>query len=174
MRGGGEALHLRLVGSNSETRPSVVGTAIRRHEQFSFPYPETSSVFFLRADTVAPTAFTRILAENTPRWVIDVRVVPRFDSVAGSRASAFRLFENYKATYIDLFGRIGIRSYRSVEANPALWAKTIQNLLTESGRKGPYLFLFDNQDIMVSADRVLRQVMSQIAGSSARFSNITH
>jgi hypothetical protein len=88
--------------------------------------------------------------------------------------SAFRLFEKAQAAYVDLFGRLEIKSYRSAESNPAFWASAVFDLLKSSERKGPYFFLFDDEQLMTSADYVLPDIILPIVGKAARFVMIRH
>lgn len=167
--------HLRLVLTRAEDNcDNTTKAARKREKQLAFPYPETSTVFLVYVETIGRDEFARILGDSVPRWIIDVRAVPRLDTIAASRLSAFNLFEKTAATYVDLFGRLGIKSYRSAESNPAFWSSAVFNLLRNSDRKGPYLFLFDNEQLMKTADDVLREAMLPIVGKDARFVYIQH
>jgi hypothetical protein len=167
--------HLRLVLTRAEGNCDNAAKIGRRTEkQLAFPYPETSTVFLVYVESMGRDEFARILGDFVPRWVIDVRAVPRLDIIAASRVSAFNLFEKAEATYVDLFGRLGIKSYRSAESNPAFWSSAVFNLLKNSDRKGPYLFLFDNEQLMKTADDVLPEAMLPVVGKDACFANIRH
>ncbi len=167
--------HLRLVVTTSG-RPLAV-TPIPKNppsDQMALPYPEETAVFFVFVNAINQDEFTKMVGDFTPRWIIDVRVVPRLDTIAGSRPLAFDLFRKSKASYVDLFGKLGIRSYRSVESNPAFWGNAVSELLRGSERKGPYLFLFDDQPLLEAADRHLPNLIKPIIGKKARFARIGH
>ncbi len=163
--------HLRLVPTkaHSEIKPA---NYLESAKQLSFPYPETSSVFLVYVDSFSRNDFADILSVYIPRWIFDVRAVPRLDTIAASRLSAFTLFEKNKVSYIDLFGRLGIKSYRSADSNPAFWSRSVVELLKNSESKGPYLFLFDNEKLLRAADKILPNIIKPVIGRSARFEQL--
>jgi hypothetical protein len=146
----------------------------RENHQLTFPYPEESTVFFVFIKTMNRDEFLRIIGDYSLRWIIDVRAVPRLDTIAGSHISAFQLFEKSKASYVDLFGKLGIRSYRSADSNPAVRGLAVSDILKNSERKGPYLFLFDNEDVFETADRLLPNMIKPVIGKRARFARLGH
>jgi hypothetical protein len=165
-------VHLRVVASNPEPKSRAQLPARPSERQLSFPYPEPSSVFLVYIDAFAPSDFTKMVADRAPKWIIDARAVPRLDKIAGSRSSAFGLFEKHHVSYIDLFGRLGIKSYRNADSNPVFWGAAMYELLKDSERKGPYLFLFDNEEAMKSADKILPETMQNIVGGTVQLSMI--
>jgi hypothetical protein len=167
-------LHLRLVSAQETGKEKLAKPTQRRDKQLSFPYPDASTVFLVYVEALGKEEFARILGNYAPRWIIDVRAVPRLDTIAASRLSAFSLFERTKASYVDLFGRLGIKSYRSVESNPAFWGSAVFDLLKDTERRGPYLFLFDNEQMLRVADHVLPDVIMPAIGKTARFAHIGH
>jgi hypothetical protein len=168
--------HLRLIVTRPEGSEDRAKANRRKPKakQLAFPYPEASTVFLVYVESIDREEFAKIVGDCTPRWVIDVRAVPRLDTIAASRISAFNLFEHAKATYIDLFGRLGIKTYRAAESNPAFWSSTVVDLLKNSDRKGPYLFLFDNEQMMKTADDVLRGIMLSLVDKTVHFTHIRH
>jgi hypothetical protein len=166
--------HLRLIESGERGHSTAKKASIRRHEQLSFPYPETSTVFLVHLASIGKCEFEQILVAYMPRWIIDVRAVPRLDTIAASRLSAFTLFEKSKASYVDLFGRLGIKSYRVAESNPAFWSGAVAELLKNYDPKGPYLFLFDDEQLLRVAGDVLPEVIKSVVGRAARFALIQH
>ena len=150
------ALHLRLI-VDQEIDETSTDVGLEPPGQISFPFLPPNRVPFILAfvATMNRGDFVELVIQNMPSWVIDVRTAPRFDTLVCSREAAFRLFREQNVTYIDLFGRLDVKSYRSAESNPALWGHRLCNLLTESKRSGPYVALFDNHSLMVSAGNVL-------------------
>ncbi|MGJ0620446.1 MAG: hypothetical protein ACR65Z_06995 [Methylocystis sp.] len=168
-----ETMHLRLVFTRPEAvdKTAAKSTPSRGH-QLAFPYPEASTVVFLDVTAIGRDEFARIIGDYSPGWIIDVRVVPRLDTLALSRRSAFMLFDRSRAHYVDLFGRLGIKSYRAVESNPVFWGSAIYDLLKQSNRKGPYLLMFDNEQLMASADHVLPGIIKPAIGKAAQFARL--
>lgn len=167
-----EVPHLRLIVTRTDGTGKTARSSMPRGHQLAFPYPKTSTVVFLHVATIRRDEFTKILGDYMPRWIIDVRAVPRLDTIADSRRSAFTLFERARASYVDLFGRLGIKSYGAVESNPAFWSSAVSDLLLQSDRTGPYLFLFDNEQLLSSADRILPAVIKRVVGKAAHFARL--
>lgn len=166
--------HLRLIATRNEDWGSARKPSLPKDVQLSFPYHADSTVFFLSLGSMRNDEFVRIMVEYTPRWIIDVRAVPRLDTVAASRLAAFALFKKFSASYIDLFGRLQIKSYRVAESNPAYWGKEIFNLLKNFDRKGPYFFLFDNEQLLKVAAEILPEAMQPVVGKDASFVHLQH
>jgi hypothetical protein len=114
--------------------------------------------------------FRKVVGEVMPRWIFDVRAVPRFDTIVGSRPSAFHLFAKAKAAYVDVLGKVGATSYRSADSNPAVWGNVVCEILRISDRKGPYLFLFDDKSLFQASDEILPRIVKPVIGKEAHFS----
>lgn len=169
------APHLRLVVTNSDQRTVKRATPSQPEgHQLSFPYPEVTAVIFVYLEAMGREEFAAILGELAPRWIFDVRTVPRLDLIAASRPSAFALFERCKTSYVDLFGRLGIRSYRTAESNPAFWGTAVFDLLSNSERMGPYLFLFDDEQLMDSAISILPNLIKPVLGHAPQVAQLRH
>jgi hypothetical protein len=164
--------HLRLVAQRERGWPATSKLNSPEGTQLSFAYPETSAVVFVLIAAIGRDEFARIIDEYLPRWIFDVRTVPRLDTIAQSRHSAFTLFERNKTSYIDLFGRLSINSYKSADSNPVFWGKEVFKLLKEADVKGPYLFLFDNERLLHAANKVLPSVIMPLIGKSASIARI--
>ena len=165
--------HLRLVFNAKQTSEAPAANIPRKTDrQLAFPYPDASTVLLVKVDAMGREEFVRVIGQYMPRWIFDVRAVPRLDTVAASRLAAFQLFERSKATYVDIFGRLGIRSYRSADSNPAFWGSTLSELIKDSDRKGPYLILFDDEPLLRAADEVLPEIIRPVLGKAAHIARI--
>ena len=164
--------HLRLIPGKG-TDATTSGEVILGPRQLSLRFPDSLAFFFVCVASMDIDEFFSVIDRCRSSWIIDVRAVPRFDIITTSRRSAFKLFQMTDATYIDLFGRLGIQSYRSEESDPTKWGMAIRDLLKEAKRKGPYVFLFDNQELLRDAHRVLPDMLRSIVGPKAHFSSIS-
>lgn len=168
-----ERAHLRLVPASDKAAEAAAATGAGSGErQLSLPYLDTSSVFLVNVSSLRTSDFSSMLERLCPRWVFDVRAVPRFDTLASSRASAFALFDKTKSHYVDVFGRLGIKSYRSVESNPIYWSDTIVGILKTQSRSGPYFFLFDDEPLLRTSDNILPSVMEGTVGRPVHFETV--
>lgn len=167
------APHLRLIVDRRTAPSTMMRDEKRREEQLSFWYPESSTILLLAVAGMDGETFMKVLERLRPRWVIDTRTVPRFDILAASRPAAFKLFERLGATYVDLFGRLGIKSYDSEESNPAIWGEGLIEILKKSERKGPYVVLLDNERLRTRTRLVLQETMGRLLGEGLRIGTMT-
>lgn len=142
--------HLRLVHTSSASLAEKKGRGFRVPIQLTLPLPDAAVVLFVHEDALSkPNAFHRFLESVRPHWIFDARVTPRWDILSGTRLQAFRMFSELGTEYIDLFGRIGVSSYQSAEANPALWCHSVFDIISGArSTEGPFVFVFDNNDLL--------------------------
>ena len=163
--------HLRLVSDQAQ---HSCERERRDYEpvQISMPFPDTAAVYFVLVATMTQDEFLHVIDSCVSSWLIDVRTVPRFDSIFFSRDAAFRFFKEHDVLYVDFFGLLGVKSYQSVDSNPAIWGDALRDLLKNSKRKGPYLLLFDEENHLRTAYSVLPQILRPVVGTDAYFSKI--
>ena len=162
---------LRVVHSSG----CKAGTEVAKGEgqQLVFLYPpHETSVILVDVKEFDRERFVDLVSMCRSAWIVDIRAVPRFDDIATSRQAAFSLFMKHDATYFDLFGRLGISSYQSSEANPVLWSRQIVELFSEAKRAGPFVLLFDNERVMKSTISCLREGIRRTVNSDAKFTII--
>ncbi|MDE0349800.1 MAG: hypothetical protein OXM56_08845 [Gammaproteobacteria bacterium] len=146
--------HLRLLdGKGSAAQPNSPVELDPR--QMSLPYADRLAFHLVLVDALDRDAFREIMEVLLPSWIVDVRAVPRFDVIESSRQALFAFIGERKIRYVDLFGMLGIRSYRSEEADPAIWSAKLAELLASADERGPYLLLFDNRRLLLSTNQVL-------------------
>lgn len=146
--------YLKVVSSRRDGQGPLIGANDLRPspEQLSLPYPDPFTVLIAHVENLKPENFLRIVGTLRPRWIIDARIAPRMDVVAGSRSYAFSLFHSHQIEYVDLFGKLGLSTSRSVEINPALWVEKVGHLIKSSRHPvGPFLVLFDRWDLFNAA-----------------------
>lgn len=166
--------HLRLVVRGPRAGSPESPESENSPQQLSLWYPDPSAIFLVCVTWMGREEFVAVLERCLPQWVIDVRVVPRFDRIAASRSEAFRLFERLGVTYVDLFGRLGIRSYASTESNPTKWGDAVADLLRNSSRRGPYVFLLDDEKLTARTRLILPSVVREVVGGGLRIETIAH
>lgn len=91
--------HLRLLPHCDEPLPSVLETAVQLPLFFGQP---TQVVALVSINFLEDHAFVEFIKRIKPRLVLDVRTSPRFNYGLLTRKSAFALFRDVHATYIDL------------------------------------------------------------------------
>ncbi|MBS0251607.1 MAG: hypothetical protein JSR78_11160 [Proteobacteria bacterium] len=165
--------HLRLVTTTKDApseiirrdvRTAKLGVARRPHEQLALPYLDSFTVVLAHVESLSHLKkFSAALDWIGPKWIIDVRSTPRLDVLGGSRSHAFHMFEMRRINYVDLFGQLGIGSDRSYKARPSAWMELFGQIVKESAApNGPFLLLFDNDDLLSSARASLPSKLQSI------------
>lgn len=138
---------LRLVSNREavEGEKKAIKSKRRKSIQLGLPYEREHSVVFVDVNGVSSEQFYQLVMTLRPRWVVDARPAPRFDILLGSRRYAFKAFEVVGASYVDLFGELGVPTLRSTDVNPNLWSKRLaERIKVSCSPGGPYLFVFDD------------------------------
>lgn len=152
--------HLRLVSevSNSE-RPSKTELSLteKNNVKPSFCFNEKADLIFVReADILRNDDFLKLLENFNTRWIFDIRTTPRFDFLAPNRSIAFNIFTSMNINYIDIVGSLGADTHCSRDSKPEEWSKFVISRLNESEVfYGVCLFIFDDEDILRRAERVV-------------------
>lgn len=106
--------------------------------QLSLPFDDGKAVVLMHeADLRAPEAFEALLGCHQPKWLLDVRVAPRMDFIAPTRAMALRHLSMRNVTYVDVLGHV---------SDPSAWLPFVEALLQSSAvGEGPYAIVFDDE-----------------------------
>jgi hypothetical protein len=169
----GPSSHLRLISSKSEKvdKPIEKNELSNEFKQLELPYNESSSIFLVHIDIINPSNFLRFFESFSPKWFFDIRTVPRLDTIALSRSQAFDLFDRTDTKYVDVFGRLDIKSYLDVDSNPLFWSEKLSLIFGTGNSLGPYFFLFDDFRLMKTAEEFLPETLSNITGLQTRLSS---
>ncbi|MBV7498809.1 hypothetical protein [Achromobacter sp. ACM05] len=126
----------------------------RKDVQLRLPFEDGLSVMLVHeADLNFPAVFEEFIARYQPKWLLDIRVAPRMDFVAPTRASALRVLSALKVNYVDVLGRIG---------DTSKWLQFIENLVQDQNQaEGLYAIVFDDRSILQDARRHLSSLVCQ-------------
>lgn len=155
------------------TAPKL-GPRSRKPQQLAFAYPEPTAVLLADTEGMGRDEFVSLLRDTSPRWVIDIRAVPSFEALAGSRSYAFRLFASLKANYVDFLGRLEFGRGQLGASAPKDWAIDLTKMLDAAAPCGPYLFLFDSPDLLHAAEAVVPDAVKTVIGKSPTVSIWQH
>ena len=135
------------------------------HLSNCLPYVDPFTLLFVNVDKIQPEEFFLLLQSSGAKWIVDTRINPRLDLVAGTRNYAFKLFEMNKAEYIDLSNQAGLTAYYSINANPEVWGEFVGNAILNSKKlSGPFIILFDNAEFMKDSQTVLPRTLKHVLG----------
>jgi hypothetical protein len=110
-----------------------------------FARSNPSLLIFVDFEAAAETDFLTVLVAAKPRFMIDLRLVPRFDIGSINRKLVFSLFTNSGTKYFDVSGRLGVNNRRDARLNPQVLADHLRSMVFRSsgGIEGPVGFLVD-------------------------------
>jgi hypothetical protein len=166
MNSSGES-HIRLIWDAS----SQVEFNDRRSEtQLDLPLYDAFHILLWDIGKVDRDSFLSVLQDFRPEWVVDVRIAPRFDRLAGGRHFAFNALENLGIRYVDLFGVLGLKTYQDVDINPSCWSRELANKVAQTHCSGPYLFLFDNRQLLDAAGVPILESFKKVISDSVSLS----
>lgn len=100
---------------------------------------------FVEFSNVLEAEFLEIILGAKARYVIDLRLVPRFDTGSLNRKMVFALFAQTGSQYIDMSGELGVRDKRDANLNPGLLVGHLMRAVQRSGQvlDGPIMLLVD-------------------------------
>jgi len=105
--------------------------------------------------------FVQVVEKTSPRLIVDLRDVPRFDFDILSRSKIFEVFARVKSTYVDT----ELPSEPEKRSND--WAElfTKHRLLVETKKGqplGPYMFLFNQYEQLPVFEKFLQKELPKI------------
>lgn len=103
----------------------------------------------------------QIVERTSPRLIVDLRDVPRFDFDILSRGKVFELFAKVRSTYVDTEPPSGTQERED------RWAElfTQQRVLAETKKghaSGPYMFLFSQYEQLTCFEQFLQKELPEI------------
>lgn len=137
---------LRLVELSPEPASAELALIARPGWQSTlFATEHPSLVVFVQFERVSEADFLSVLTGGRPRYVIDLRMVPRFDLGGLNRKLVFSLFSQTSTQYVDFSGQLRIKDERDARLNPALLVPNLQKVVFRSDKaiQGPICFLVD-------------------------------
>ena len=137
---------LRLVGdAKSVPDPIEHGTFVRPAWQTTlFANRNPSLLLFVNFEEVSESDFKAILSGARPKFLFDLRRVPRFDLGGLNRRQAFSLFSKAGTRYLDLSRRLNAEGETTI-FDPGFAAQLIANSSNQAFIDGPAAFLVDAQ-----------------------------
>jgi hypothetical protein len=150
------AQHLRIVRSPP---PEVVEAD---PQGVLFPLGPEGTLGLIDLSQIDGNRLVDILRELQPRWVIDLRAVPKFDFGASSRRSVLGQIQRLGSSYLDIGGLLGITSRRhsvisTGEAVEALNAAI--GVQCRSSSAGTLLILLDSPEAVKASANLLPRML---------------
>jgi hypothetical protein len=145
---------LRLVAREDKPRTTYFQVDL-------FPNSDPRSILLVSLPLKSGRDFLQIVERTSPRLIVDLRDVPRFDFDILSRGKVFELFAKVRSTYVDADPPSGAQEREDS------WAElfTKQRVLAETKKgqpSGPYMFLFSQYEQLPCFEQFLQRELPEI------------
>lgn len=140
---------LRLVDATSSPEPISLETFSRVGWQSTlFANENPALILFIRFQEISENDFTAILNHARPKFLFDLRRVPRFDLDSLNRRKAFTLFSEAGIQYLDLSRYLNTNN--GSDRDPAHVARLVVDASNDAAFRGPIAFLVDTKQFSES------------------------
>jgi hypothetical protein len=148
--------HLKLVVTDSTHDDHLANHQTIGHgAQLRLPFEDERAVVLVyETDMCSPEAFETFFERYRPKWLLDIRVAPRMDFVAPTRALALRTLSALNVNYVDVLGRVN---------DTSKWFQFVEDLLQRQDRvEGLYAIVFDDQCTLRDARLRLPSLLNRL------------
>lgn len=139
---------IRLVETTHVAKSEVTSKtfATREWQNTLFAQNCPSLLVYIDFENTKESDFLSVLKNAKPRFVIDLRLVPRFDLGNTNRKHVFSIFTQNKTKYFDVSGALGIKNNNDARLNPEILCNTLLELVFRGNSRveGPIVFLIDS------------------------------
>jgi hypothetical protein len=147
---------LRVVEPEPEPAPirkQDFGGPTGQHTLFANALPNL--IVFIHFEKVNESDFLATILNAKPKFILDLRVAPRFDIGSLNRKLTFSVFAQVGARYFDVAGNLGIRSPRDARLNPEIVVGEIRRSILQGAQQvdGPIVILLGQQQSDANYER---------------------
>lgn len=137
---------LRLVSSKNDALRSDVRNAANSTQDTFLPSSSSNTITFINWRRTTTEDIIDVFELSRPKLIFDLRIAPRFDLHGMTRRWFFDGLREYNCQYVDLLGRLGIKSIADALTNPALIALHSSKFLEglKPPNSGPLVFFHDD------------------------------
>jgi hypothetical protein len=139
---------LRVVEKTPQRKPVEKGDfRVGPWQQTLFAGPLPNLILFVHFEAVSESDFLAAIVNARPKYVLDLRVAPRFDIGTLNRRLVFSVFQQVGAQYYDVAGKLGVKSPRYANLNPSLLVDELRSIVFRGKQRveGPIAFLVGDQ-----------------------------
>lgn len=137
-----------------------------------FPNSDPRSFLLVELPLRSGKEFLEIVENASPRLIVDLRDVPRFNFDILTRGKAFEAFAKVKSTYVDSDLPIELDGSRK-NWNELFVRHKVLSALKEGRVLGPYMFLFSRDNEMPLFEQFLMKELPKSSGKSWSILRIT-
>jgi hypothetical protein len=151
---------LRVIEKAPQRRPIEQGDfRVAPWQQTLFAVPLPNLILFIHFEAVSESDFLAAIVNARPKYVLDLRVAPRFDLGTLNRRIVFSIFQQVGAQYYDIAGKLDIKTHRDAKLNPSLLINELRTIVFRDKQRvdGPIAFLVGDQQ----ADEVYEDLVAR-------------
>ncbi|MFS2136578.1 hypothetical protein [Duganella sp. Dugasp56] len=127
-------------------------------EQLTFDFKESPEVILLMEENFKEVGFFGALVERLhPCFIFDTRTTPRLDFIAATRVQAFAQLQHVNLKYMDLHESMEANYASESDSADAWIALAIDALEKSSCRRGPCLFIFDDDFVFKKSKKTISE-----------------
>lgn len=152
--------HLRLVVHTADTEPqsSPLPKETNGGQGLLFPSASRDLLLLVDMSSISDDCLIDLISNVKPRWIFDLRALPRFDIGSLNRHGFFDLCRVNLARYRDIGGLVGIAASRDASLSSGVAAVAISEMLNEVASPktvGPIAVLLGSMnDVSMAAIRL--------------------
>jgi hypothetical protein len=157
---------LRVVEKTPQPKPVEEGdfrVASWQHTLFAGSLPNL--ILFVHFEAVSESDFLAAILNSKPKYIVDLRVAPRFDLGTLNRRLVFSVFQQVGAQYYDVAGKLGIRSPRDSKLNPSHLIDELRTIVFRDKQHvdGPIAFLVGDQQAEEDYETLLANKLDMLS-----------
>lgn len=141
--------------------------------QLALPFLTPHNLVLVLADHFGRRHLFKAFAEQTqPHLIVDVRVAPRLDFIASSRALALRSLELEDIGYLDVRGKFEQNATKGASSFEVLTAELRKLLTTLEISHRPILMFFDDMELLRRINLDLNQSHDVVVAEQRYIENV--
>lgn len=153
---------LRLISDGPPGRSApTTPFEVQNWQRTLFASEYRSLLVFINLDTASEDDFISVLNSARPKFVIDLRTIPRFDIGSLNRKAVFAAFQQSSSIYFDVPGHLEVKEPADARLNPSLLIDYLSKEIWggQPAIEGPIAFLVDSQKFSESYIKPLAEVV---------------
>jgi hypothetical protein len=168
---------LKLVEKTPRSKPiGEEDFRVAKWQQSLFALSLPNLMLFIHYEVVSESDFLAAIINARPKYVLDLRIAPRFDLGTLNRQLVFSVFQQVGAQYYDVAGKLGVRSPRDAKLNPSILVDSILASVFRGNRRveGPIVFLVADPKVDENYETLLARSLDQLTENGWEVLRVPH
>jgi TIR domain len=168
---------LKVVEKTSQPKPVDEGDfRVASWQQTLFAGSLSNLILFVHFEAVSESDFLAAILNSKPKYIVDLRVAPRFDLGTLNRRLVFSVFQQVGAQYYDVAGKLGVRSPRDPKLNPSHLLEELRTIVFRGKQlvDGPIAFIVGDQQADEGYEALLASKMDVLSEKGWELFRVPH